>query len=107
MKDIYQEPWPAGLTSVSKNEFERLRNVLGKIECVVVMNLVNDPINTHTVVVGDKARLHLDGFALGYMGEGPHGFIWLLEQLDIPYSEREICGKQTEDTKVFAVPEEV
>jgi len=97
MGDIYQEPWPCGITITSKKEFERLRDQLGEVECVIVTNLVTNPMETETIVVGDKARLHLDGFALGYMGEGPHGFIWLLKQLNIPHREVDIFGKYEED----------
>jgi len=102
--DIYQEPWPAGVTEISKSYFTRHRLKLGKVLKVVVKNLVSDPLETETIVVGEKARLHLDGFSLGYLGEGPRGFRWLLDQVGAEYIDRQIHGKQTEDTREFIVP---
>lgn len=104
MQDLYQAPWPAGVTMISKDEFAHNRHRLGKITHVEVRNLVSDPIETKTVVVGTLARLHLDGFSLGYYGEGPHGFRWLLVQLGIPYEDKDIFGHQEEDIRIFEVP---
>lgn len=116
MEDIYQTPWPGGVTIISKNEFIRLQDTVGKVECVVVTNLVFKPsddaseylypVDVETIVIGNKARLHLDGFAMGYLGEGPRGLIWLLDQLDISYSKRDIFTKPETGSVIFSVPKE-
>ena len=104
MMDIFQEPWPCGVTVTSKEEFTRLRLELGEIKKVVVKNLVTNPVDTETIVVGSEAHLHLDGFSMGYRGEGPHGMIWLLKELNIPFSDEDVFKRQTEDVVEFVAP---
>ena len=116
VEDIFEAGYPTGVTISSKNEFTRLQDAVGKVECVVVTNLISKPassfngfresLDTETIVVGDEARLHFSGFSIGYMGEGPRGLIWLLDQLNIPYSRKDIFTKPETNSIIFSVPEE-
>jgi len=100
MKNIYQEPWPCGVTEISKNEFERNKNRLGEIKEVRVEGATGKS-DTIVKVIGTKAVLWLDGFAVGYMGEGPHGLIWLLEQVGVVFTEDQVFNKPTIDILTF------
>lgn len=98
VEQIYQTPWPAGITEISKQEFLKYKDQLGKILQVQVFDIQSDPV---TLVSGERATLHLDGFALGYMGEGPHGFKWLLDQVGAKYKDIDIFGLQIKDQRTF------
>jgi len=100
MKNIYQAPWPCGVTKISKDEFARNRNRLGEIKQVRVENAISKT-DTIVKVIGTEATLWLDGFAVGYLGEGPYGLIWLLKQVGVLFVEDQVVNKPVSDIITF------
>ena len=58
----------------------------------VSMYVEQDKSVFNTWIYGTKGILVTDGFSIGYNGEGPHGFEWLLKLLKIDYDPSRIFG---------------
>jgi len=76
-----------GITRESIKFFEKNRNKMGKVLEVRISGH-KEKCDFITLVIGTDLDLQMSGFSFGYRGEGPSGLRWLLDQLNIPYSEK-------------------
>ena len=74
---IIQEP--CGITDQSKQFFLDHKEEIGHVEAVSCFGVPVDG-EYNVIIEGVKGQIRVDGFSWGYMGEGPRGLRWLLEE---------------------------
>lgn len=87
---VYRDK-PHETTVRSKKYVTQHINKLGSVSQVSIY-IEQDKAAFNTWIHGTKGILITDGFSIGYAGEGPHGFEWLLKLLKIDYDPSRIFG---------------
>jgi len=78
----YCEPAPLGYTSESKQYVKRYLKRIGRIQSVLCESTKIVGVGEYTTTItGENGTMKLSGFNCGYRGEGPHGLLWLMNEV--------------------------
>lgn len=80
-----------GITENSKKFVLKHLDKIGEVDRVEI-TWDKEDINYLTRIVGCNGSILVDGFSLGYSGEGCAGLYWLLNKTNMGYSEESIYG---------------
>lgn len=84
-----------GITELSKQYYLQHKADIGDIESISCHGKPKEA-EYKVIITGSKSAIWVDGFSWGYMGEGPKGLRWLLENAQ--------CGTPLNRNMVFEKP---